>query len=43
MSFQVDHPTLKFVPDHYRTKEMFEKAVEEEPWSLIFVSDKYKI
>lgn len=43
MSFQVDHPTLKFVPDHYRTKEMYEKAAEEELWSLIFVSDKYKI
>ena len=33
---------LKFVPDQYKTPEMCEKAVEEDPWLLKFVPDQYK-
>ena len=34
--------TLKFVPDHYTTREMCERAVDAHPWILKFVPVKYK-
>ena len=33
---------LEYVPNHFRTQEMCERAVEENIWSVVYVPDQYK-
>ena len=42
-AFEEKPCTLKFVPDHLRTKKMCERDVEEKPCILKFVPDPLKI
>ena len=35
-------PGVALYPDHFRTQEMFERALEKVPWLLIHISDQYR-
>ena len=37
-----DHGCLKYVPDQYKTQEMCERAIKDDPWALEFVPDHFK-
>ena len=39
----IDLETLRFVPNQYKTSEMYKKAVDEVPYALEFIPDQYKI
>ena len=41
-SVKKDPEMLKFVPDDFKTRETFEKAVKKSLFALMHVSDQYK-